>query len=384
MRSRTVRTRALALAVVFAGAGLAAACGLSLVGAALDGQDAGAEDRDGGGSPTRPPPDGAGEVEADAPATCEPSPTNPRACGRCGRDCGRGECRAGVCMPYPIAEGIPAPWYIAVDESRVFVTSHVYQSAGSGAVYAFSKNGGEPPVAITEPRDSFDVLVLGADLVVSSIDDRTLFMLPKNGREARREVWDGGGATLDLATRDGGVYFTSRGPLDHGVRAMAEGTLGHLVSLDAGREVEGIAVDATHVYWANRGGPGAGGSIGRALRDGGERNDDWHPAPRVRRLTVDDEAVYWTSDTDAVRTPKDGGSDVKLVGDVRWGTIVVDATYAYITVDRAGLVVRVNKRDGSDLVQLATGLSRPMGLTDDGTSIYFTERDRGRVWRATK
>lgn len=343
-------------------------CGLALVGAP-EPAEAGAA------LPDALAPASAGE---DAATPCEPSPADPRACGICGRDCGGGECRDGECTPYVIAEALPAPWYVAVDDASVYVTSHVYRDAGTGALYALPKDGGAI-ATLAAFGDSFDLLVDDTRIVVSSMWDESLYVLPKDASRGPRSVWDGG-QTLDLARRDDVTYFTSRGPLDHGVRAVtADERTTHLASLVVNAEIEGVAVDATHVYWASR-----SGMIGRARRDGSERTDQWRTAPRVRRLTLDDDAVYWTSDSSAFRAAKDQGDPIALADRVGFGTIVVDARHAYITLDAAGSVVRVNKQDGTEVRVLASDLERPMGLADDGTSIYFTERDRGRIWRMTK
>lgn len=348
----------------------AVACGISVVGveATAISSDAGddAKPRDGMPGPVR---DSGPGVDA------SPSPSDASACAH---DCGGGACVDGRCTPWVIAEGIPAPWYVAVDESQVYVTSHVYRDAGSGALYAIPKDGGGDASPLVQLVDTFDVLVGDASLVVSSVGEESLFRVSKAGNAQR--VWDAG-KTLDLTQRAGNVYFTARSPENHDVRALTpEGAVSDLRSISVdGVELEGIVIDATHIYYADR-----RGWIGRVEDDGSDPRDDWHAAKRVRRLAIDEDAVYWTSDTSAFRVEKDGGGEIVLVDNVGYGTIVIDGEYAYITVADAGRVVRVNKRDGGGLVELATGLGHPLGLAVDRDSLYFTERDRGRVWRMMK
>lgn len=363
-----------AIGLVLAGAQLAEGCGLVISG--VDTSD-----------PDDPTPSGGIDGSSDATdepadaASCDPSPTNPRACGRCGRDCGGGQCVDGMCTPYVIAENIPVPWYLAVDATHVYVTSHVYRDAGTGDVYAVPKDGG-PFKVIADLGDSFDVFVNGTTLVTSSLWDNALFGVPIDVAGPPKVLWDGG-QTLDIALRDGTIYFTARGQNNHHPIALRpdKGVIS-FATLATGDEIEGVAVDATHVYWATRNNPGM---ISRRNRDGTGPIENWQAVQRVRRITVDEEAVYWTGDRGAARRSKSGADVVTLVdGEVGFGTIVVDATHAYITLYDSGRVVRMNKRDGSSRTELSKDLSNPMGLADDGASIYFTERGGNRVWRMTK
>lgn len=67
-----------------------------------------------------------------------------------------------------------------------------------------------------------------------------------------------------------------------------------------------------------------------------------------------------------------------------WGGIAVDGTHLYATLAPEGRVVRMDKRTGAGLVEVATGLAEPNGIAVDAEALYFVERAKNRIWRLVK
>ena len=111
----------------------------------------------------------------------------------------------------------------------------------------------------------------------------------------------------------------------------------------------GVAVTATHIYWANGGGGGAGGSsIGRANRDGtGVDQNFVTGAIQPAAVAVDDTYVYWAN-----RGPEWAGN---------------------ATIGRARL-------DGTSVDQnFITGASSPCGIAVDDGHVYWTNKPVRRL-----
>lgn len=316
---------------------------------------------------------------------CTPSPSfesDPRHCGRCGRDCGGGTCEDGACRPYVVVDQVKAPFYVEVDDAFAYWTSHK-SVGGVGTVQRVDKIAGGVPQTIAALENSFDMAFAGEWLFVTAPAQSAvgLHRMLRDGGSATAE-YEGG--VLEVTASGGAVYFTASN--DSVLARSPEGALRTVVA--DGGEPEGVVVHGGLVYWANN---LPLGSIGRVAEDGAQ------PIPgyvggeqRPRRGTTDGTALYWTSNALGGAVSRkvlgDGNVTVRLLEDagVNRGSVVVDADHLYATLETAGRVVRMNKVDGSDLRVLAEGLDLPTGLAQDETAIYFTERGKDRIWRMVK
>jgi virginiamycin B lyase len=136
----------------------------------------------------------------------------------------------------------------------------------------------------------------------------------------------------------------------------------------------GMALDGTSVYWAEE----AGGTIGRAALDGNEV--DRHFVGGIVNpcgVAVGGGYLYWTSDTDfsLYRMPLSGGIPQRIYkgGEAfELCGVTLDATHVYWggfgnSIGRARL-------DGSDPEpSFITGIERPCGIALQGSRIYWTE-----------
>lgn len=138
-----------------------------------------------------------------------------------------------------------------------------------------------------------------------------------------------------------------------------------------------LVVDATNVYWVNRG-PESGsnqfvdGAVMRIDKNGGT------PATLASKqfgdaaLAVDDANVYWSAcgkETGIYRLAKAGGAPA-LIADTSCATsIAVDTTHVYWISDA---IKKIDKRGGAAQTLVA---SRGSALTIDGASMYWTRTE---------
>ena len=353
-----------------------------------------AEPKDGGVSPS---PDGgdAGPVVPVCPeGTNYASREN---CRICKRHCGAGDCVDGECTPYPIAISSAPPWYLAVDATHVYWTSHRSDvgAEGDGSIARAPKQGGVNGNAevIARPFESFDIEVDGEDILYTSIlDPMGVFRRKK----------DGSGGLVTLDTREtveiapyanGWIASTRTKPVPESPTAAItffprNGPFQRLIEMQNVYTPEGLAWDGKDLYWANHNGPAvtAIGSIGRKLENE-VPNQEWTKDQNTaRHLAVDKTAVYWTSDqgNGAFRRLKDGSTQVTKIyeGNVKYGLLAVTDAYVFICAMGDGALVRVPKEGGPPLI--VQKLSEPLGITQDDTAIYLAERGTKTIWRMVK
>jgi hypothetical protein len=141
---------------------------------------------------------------------------------------------------------------------------------------------------------------------------------------------------------------------------------------------QGIAVDATHIYWANQGDD-------TLMRMPFTKNGDDIQAGAVETLieeehapfaiAVDVTSVYWTSlDGDVKKIPLAGGTVTTLAsGQGEPHGIAIDATYVYWTSMTDGKVMKV-KIGGGDPVLVEDEQQAPVGIAVDATNIYWANQ----------
>lgn len=345
-----------------------------------------------------PSPDADAGADGDGGSTCASEvdlQNDPRNCGTCGRDCAGGTCAEGVCRPYVIVENAGTPYYISVNRTHAYWTSFTLLTPpGDGTLRSAPKLGGSSE-ELEKNEDSFDVLATDDDVYFTSVSDTNgggLWRRPVAGGSAV-PLWTTG-EVIEVTRAANTLYFTVRAPTSEGVWSKrGDDAPVKLVPLTTTDILEGIYVDDNFVYWATR-----WTAIGRVARDGTGRSDTWVQSPNIRRLTGDDEAVYYTAFADGAppgsasppasgvfRVDKTTRAVTQLYSAaIEVGSIVVAGDWLYATITGDGNVVRFDKRTGDRLVVLAERLDQPMGIAQDAEAIYFTERGAGRIHRAVK
>lgn len=183
------------------------------------------------------------------------------------------------------------------------------------------------------------------------------------------------------------LYFFDRPGL---TRAMKDGSGMALVALSndpggalpAGMAAEGVALDATHVYWA------VGSQIFRAPKGGGDIEQVFgsRAVNRARELVVDDTHAYWVDSSccGVYRVLKDERTlaDTALLVDSRIDAVhlAVDATHVFW--EGRGSLFSV-KKDGTEMATLANAPEGIFGIQVDDSALYWVEFT-GRVMRAGK
>jgi len=199
------------------------------------------------------------------------------------------------------------------------------------------------------------------------------------------------------ASADGGkAFFTSAEELTDDAntgpdppapaitRAAIDGSPASIESGFLPAAAAGIAVDDSHLYWADP----IRGSIGRANLDGSGAEEDFLSGlVRPRWVAVDGEHIYWTSPSDTGKTGGgaigraglDGGAPEPsfITGVGRPQGIAVSDTKIYWANDAAPAIARANI-DGSGVEPSFHPLAKaeiPQGVVVNGSYIYWTENE---------
>jgi hypothetical protein len=139
-----------------------------------------------------------------------------------------------------------------------------------------------------------------------------------------------------------------------------------------------IAIDATDVYWVNR----LPCSVSRVPKAGGAVTVLANPGGVCQSgMAIDAGNVYWASLTDVMSVPKAGGATTTLATNQNPGGIAADGTSVYWTT--GDKVVRAPVGGGTP-VTLSSMQSNAMAITVDAGSVYWIDYGRGNVMKVAK
>lgn len=153
-----------------------------------------------------------------------------------------------------------------------------------------------------------------------------------------------------------------------------------------------VAVDDEYVYWTNAGaaeGPGEG-TIGRARLDGGAPEPDFiSGASKPQGIAINDSHIFWANDgTHAIARAKIDGSEVEPVFhflgvvEVPQG-VALDDSHIYWTVNSPTSYVSRSDLDGSHETFRFIGANEELrGIAVDGDHVYWASQGGHVVGRA--
>jgi hypothetical protein len=144
--------------------------------------------------------------------------------------------------------------------------------------------------------------------------------------------------------------------------------------------VQGVAIDATYVYWVDAG----DGSVRRLLKAGGTPDVLATGQAKPLRITVDSTSLYWTNNLGGavMVMPKAGGTPQVLAPAGQPRGIADDGAYIYWTNQTDSTVMRVPKAGGTPQV-LTTVVELPLSVVVDATDVYFNTDVSGPMGQAT-
>lgn len=278
---------------------------------------------------------------------CVDVTTNATNCGGCGHDCLGANCVDGVCPIETLAMGQAEPFAVVVD-----------------GAYAYWTSGGTANKVARAPLGGGMV----EDIATSLSRPRRLAL-----RGTSELFWTAFGFQVMSTSASVG-----RVPLPPGSPTML------VPNLLAG--VWGLAVDATHVYYANQNentvhresimAPATPELLADALAT------PWD-------LAVDNTHVYFTNygSGDVRRVPKAGGTQQILASGQGNPLGIAVGTHVY-WVNENGSEVKRADLDGSNPMEIASAATHPAAVSNptyvavDGSGVYWTNFGNGTVARA--
>jgi hypothetical protein len=211
-----------------------------------------------------------------------------------------------------------------------------------------------------DPRSGLFCRGLVAALVASGGCGNT------SGTDASQGSWDAS-AESSVASDPVEAGVVDAPMLDSGLESY---TL-FMVNVSSGFEIGALAVDDTHVYWAQR-----GRLLRRALDGTGTEENIavWWGTLLGGEVAVDQDYVYWLDFEQWLRGPKTGGTSEVLPLEATGGDVAADAQYAYAALIDCASVARVpHGGSTSEIIYPAEPVTRSTGLTYltlDGNDIY--------------
>lgn len=311
------------------------------------------------------------DASSDASVDCGNALIDPLNCGACAHSCLGGDCDAGTCLPVVLATTGAPPALVAVDDVGVYWTI----PSSDGGVMRSDKDGG---------AQAFLVAHTGAQAI--AVHDGSVYYAAP-GKLGMVQT-DGGAPmtifaaanTEDIAVDSANVFTTSEG-VSTTVTILDLQLGGQRSTTDQGSILGGIAVDATHVYFAL-----ASGTIRSldklTLTVGPSLSLQASP----EGVAVDENFVFWTNKGDGTvqRAATNLSASVSIASTQNSPHRLVLDTKNVYWANGGGTIMRVDKQGVGSPVILFSGPAGPRGIAVDAEAIYWTNESNNTVMKLAK
>jgi virginiamycin B lyase len=177
------------------------------------------------------------------------------------------------------------------------------------------------------------------------------------------------------------VYWTNEGASNVG-RAELDGTSPEPGFLEGVGDSIGLAIDGSHIYWAN-----AEGGIGRANLDGSDPEPDFIAGLEMPfAVAVNSEYIFWTSTfSNKIGRARLDGTEVEpefiTTGLNGPWQIAVAGEHLY-WAEYFGNSIGTARTDGTGVDNTLIAADEPQGLTVAGEYVYFSNGETETIERA--
>jgi hypothetical protein len=338
--------------------------------------------------------------ETSCAGACVDLTSDPNNCGACGRGCQGGTCNASQCSVVTLVTGQADPHRIAVDSSALYWidTGEGTESTGA-AVMKIALSGGTATPLFSPPSGrSFNGIALDATRVfvtspaIVVVGTADVDSIPKAGGSPT-VLYGASGAGFDpgdIASNAPTGTATTLFFVDYDSKAVdsVSASGGTRTSLGTFTNLTDTVYDGTALYVGYDGTISGSTYVGGGVTSINPTTDQKTTVGSGTPLlmTTDATNVYFANVGTVTALPKAGGPETTLATAVGPYAVAVDATDVYFTVRGAGFtpnvgwgncaglgsVHKVPKGGGTDTT-LATGLNCPGPIAVDATTIYFAE-----------
>jgi hypothetical protein len=286
-----------------------------------------------------------------------------------------------------LADGLDNPYGIAVDDSRIYVSTH--ETDYDGDIISLPLEGGVvTDLAGSQHGPYVDSVELG-HVYWGTWYDGVVRRVAVDGGPVGDVISHAPEVPVSVAVEGAEVYSTILSSGDV-LSAPADGTSMQTIATKQSKP-NGIAKDGDDLYWFNT----CDGGIMTMPANGGTSSlfAPTQPAAAGSVVSVHDGYIYWVDGTNEElgsihRVPLEAGV-AEVVADAElWpSSVVVDDSGVYWANWDEG-TINWASHDGSESEVIVSGLTSSGGgavtIAVDETHIYFTNRDAGQVLRTDK
>jgi sugar lactone lactonase YvrE len=266
---------------------------------------------------------------------------------------------------------------IAVDAAAVYVVTKTLVLR-----IAHGSTNPQPLIQLSSPENTLSLTIDASSIYWTN---RNVMKCPLGGGGAT-SIALMPGAPDGVAVDATNVYWSddqtggvTKAPLGGGTATMVAPA-----QFPSGGIASGIAMAGGTVYWTSypNGTPGSGAVLSVPVGGGTVTKLASNETAPVA-IAVDANAVYWTAGTALKKFALGGGTAVTLATGQGLAGLAVDAQSVYFADNASGTVSKVALGGGA-AVTIAAGQNYPMGVAVDSTSVYWTSYGGGSVSMAPK